>query len=272
MNENGKEKWYIRLLNFLSSNFPYVQLIFFLLAIVVGFITNVSNIVGEVHLDGVIVSLLIFLAIDFIIFAKGFLEKITINTSDALNILKNDRSDLIFSKSRPIDIDIGNICAEHCLFISGTSMAFTHDTHYLDKLKNMIDRGVEVVLMITEFDNPCIDNYLHDVFGKTQSQRDRAKEDFDDFKLNFDKRIKIIYTDIFLPNTYTAIDYKEKVTPLSAIASKHYLLKKTGSRADSYYLTTRPSSPLFEIYKKQIELIVANNGKLSRKECEEVEN
>ncbi len=262
MNNTGKEKWYVRLLNWLSNNFSYVQLIFFLLTLTIGFLANIKF---KTEFDGYIIALLVFLGIDFIIFAKGFLEKITTNTSDSLNILKDNRkSDLIFSTTRPTDINIGNVYAEHCLFINGTSMAFTHDTHCLNKLNNMIDRGVEVILMITDFQNPCIDNYLREVFGKTRAQRKRTKEDFEDFKINLDRRIKIIYTDVFIPMAFTAIDYKDKLTAYSAIYSKHYLLKKTGSKADSFFLTVRPSSPAFEIYKKQIALIVNNDGKLSK--------
>ncbi len=257
MSEPKKEKWF--------KTFTGVQIASLLLTVVISsgtfFVTSPT-----IH-QTAIISLLVFLVINFIMFAKVFVEKVDINILELLRISKNSKNDIIYSKNRPDIFDIYN--AERCVFISGTTMAFTHDTHYLEKLNGLVDRGIQVTLAISEYEKPCIDNYLKEVFGKTPEQQKRRKGDFEDFKKKF--KGKIIYIDIFVPIAYVAVDYDQASTH-SIIYTKHYLIKKDSDKADSFYLITYSWSQSFETLSKQINLIIESGGRLSKSRNEAMVN
>jgi len=270
-------------LDWLDVNLIYVQLFLLIFALAIGAIT--SNLYKGSN-DGYIIALLVALGTNLIILAKGYLKKIASNTTNLLDLVKNKENDIVFIKgflekitsdttyllslvkNKENDMLLSKIPpghriyeAERKLFISGTSMTITRDIYHLEELNKLVDRGVEVILAITEFDNPCVDNYLREVFGKTSGQLDIRKREIEDFKLQF--KGEIIYTNIFIPIAYTAIDYDYASTQ-SIIYAKHYILRKEGSKADYFYLNTYPRSPLFEIYNMQIKLIKDNGGNLSK--------
>jgi hypothetical protein len=267
MRDIKKEGRVVRLLNWISKNFSIVQVILLSLTLGVSFLVHLFGAGNTNVVNGCIIALLVFIAIDFIILIKGFLEKITLNISE---LLYHQEYKINFSKDKPRNMTDKIDNAKNSIFISGTDMTFLHAETERNRYVALANNGVKIIFAISELENEYINTYLERFFNKPRGRRKANDALITDYINQIKNRIlksnkdnlRLIPLDVFIPTAYVAVDYDNK-SEHSVIYAKHYILDKDGNKTNCFWLFVYPGTSLYDEYLEQVHTIINYNGKLA---------
>jgi len=152
--------------------------------------------------------------------------------------------------------------AKNSIFIAATAMSGLRE---LIATINEHNVDVPLTFVMPDYKNENVLNTLQQLLGLvTESDASLLNEKFKatmkGLKKEFD--LKIIFSDIFIPLCYVAVDYRE-VTSSSYIQIGHPLLPSKNGAYIAVYDVVRPGMRLYERYREQILIIEESGGKLA---------
>lgn len=211
--------------------------------------------------DELIVSLLALIVIDLFIFVIGYLDKITKNTESIAGELTNYGVDLRFVDRKKFDWVASLKEAKHDVFISGTTL-----TNYIKEKNVFLETKKQVSFLLLDIRNEAVlngfrrmrykDNDVH-TNQRYLSQAALFKGFYKTLKNN--RNMHFAVSDRIMPISYFAVDIKH-ISSKSFIRVQHYLHEKEADTSTVTYIV-KPGSPLFELYREQIDILWENSIK-----------
>ena len=287
-NEKGQDK-----MGWLERNLAIIQILLLAFALLISFILTLINITSGLQY-GLIVTLLLLLCIQFILYSRNYLEKIKSN-SERISITTSglsESSDKSLEHLERLKVDANNILnavsiqnpdrlppiedavkAKKCIFISGTNMSFINENR--EKFVE-VDASVEIIFAVSDSDKPNIKPFLIQSYGKRENdlaskkgQFIEAVKDINEQRKECGKReAQILWLNLFVPIAYMAVDYNDRDEPLGfqIIHAKHYLLNnKIDTKTPAINLSFRPGTETYKKHLKQIELIKKHGANLANR-------
>ena len=173
------------------------------------------------------------------------------------NIRKNkNKNNGVSYDSRPCSYGEKALQAKNSIFCSSIRMAALADHGVYNDFANVKSHiPIKLVLSSNNINTKKALHMLYNWSGVSKKFTEAIITSVDEAINNIrNKRsIDVKYIDFVTPTSYFAIDYKEE-TDVSFIQIKHYLLCNK-KNIEALYFTVYPSSDLYNLYKRQIELL-----------------